>query len=190
MTKKLNLNDSQQNAIKWYLRDGYVIIESGRRSGKTETLCYIINAWRNLQANNCDNCVIICRTLSHLSEVKERLIRIFINDLMYISVKNGFNWIKFQTIDGKTVTVNFVIGIEQYFNNKYCGKYNGINISLLAGDECYISPDWCKHTACAYTQMNKIITLSYDGLIDKEEINNMRKYMSTYYFDKHIGQYL
>lgn len=184
------LNNSQVRALHKYIKDGYIIIDSGRESGKTYTLCNIINIWRDLQANNYDHCIVICKSPISVIEMKEKLIKLFVNDLMYVNLKNTKNGLQLYTIDGKTVIIHFVVGIDNYFYYKNRGNFNGINVSLLVGDECYIEPSLCRHTACAYTQANDVVSLSYDGLISKEEIEYLKCCMSKKDFDRNYGQYL
>jgi hypothetical protein len=58
------------------------------------------------------------------------------------------------------------------------------------GDECYINPTWCDRTACAYTQVNNVTTLSYDEIMTDKIINAAKSYMSKEQFERNIGQYL
>lgn len=188
---EIKLNASQRNAVYKYIKDGYAIIESGRRFGKTQTLCGIVKHWLEFQAKDGEYCVIIGRTTSSMLELRNRLFStIFNNDYTYITLYSCQNYVGFEIYINKKCNIIFCRSLQEFFYNKNRGEYNGINISLLVGDELYIDPDWCKHTACAYTQDKDITALSCEEMFNKEDIEQFKQCVSKTKFDKDVGQYM
>lgn len=183
------LNQSQRNAVCKYIKDGYVIIESGKASGKTQTLWAIIDFWIKYTANDNDVCVVIGKTFNQIIRFSTNLTTFLRNVGIYKIEYNGSNIVKIIKPNDKVCYIKFCESLNNYFINKrYC--YSGYKITLLIGDELYIDPDWCEHTACAYTQYRDVVSLSYDGTIDKEELERIRKIMSKRRFDREFGQYM
>ena len=187
---RIGLNQSQRNAVYKYIKDGYVIIESGRQSGKTQTLCEIVKYWIEHQAINGEYCVIIGGSTRLMLEFRSKIIESLIREHFYYNVKTYPSGVQIEMYSGKILNIVFCGNLSEYFYNKRCGKYSGISISLLVGDELYIDPKWCTHTACAYIQYKDVVSLSYDGIIDNEKLERIRKIMSKKVFDREFGQYM
>ena len=184
-----NLNCSQIKALWKYINDRYVIIESGRESGKTQTLMAIIKYWVKHQAKNNDVCVIVSRYLCSADILMKKIAKDLRVDNNIEKILVTPSIITICNVNGTHCYISICSGIRNYFYDVYNRRYAGVNISLLVGDECYIDPEWCDHTACAYTQYRDVVTLEYDSDV-KSEIIKLKNVMNKKDFDREYGQYL
>ena len=184
-----NLNCSQIKALWKYINDRYVIIESRRESGKTQTLMAIIKYWVKHQAKDNEVCVIVGSNLRFVSEFSKEIVKDSRPDNNIEKILVTPYVITICNTNGTHYYISICSGIREYFYDVYNRKYAGIHISLIVGDECYIDPTWCDHTACAYTQYRDVVTLEYSNDV-KSEIIKLKNVMNKKDFDREYGQYL
>jgi hypothetical protein len=179
---KYVLNKSQINAIYRYYCDNHVVINSGRQFGKTTALIGIFDYWLNNQMKENDVCVIIVKSYSQIRYIKQQLF-----NLCSIIDYGGY----YKSVYNMKYNVVFYVGIESYFRNLYNGNLIGLKdkITLIIGDECYISQDMCKNTACAFTQRIEFNKLEISDEM-KKRIDEIKNCMSKEQFNLEYGQYL
>lgn len=183
-----NLNCSQIRVLYKYINDGYVIINSGRRSGKTQTLIAIADYWIEHQAQDRDICVIVGNNyIQFYRHFYDNMIKgryKYVQSCTYRPAQLEFiKW------NGCKYYIEFYKTKEEYFNRKHNNNYAGTHITLLVGDECYINPKWCAYTACAYTQYPGITALEYNSDV-RSDILKLKNVMNKNDFDRNFGQYL
>jgi len=180
------LSCDQIKALYRYIADNHLVINSGRRSGKSKTLHAVFQFWLEHEMKNGDTCVLI----GHSRRAND----LFIKDLFakfacgYVEKIDSIEY-KLHYSD-KICYMRLYTSAMQYFlslRNTWYGSRT--DVTLILGDEKYISDDWCSHTACAFTQRRKFVNLMPKES-DKEELRRVRNGVSSEFFDMEIGQYL
>jgi len=182
MGLRVELRCSQLKALYKYIQNDYLIIDSGRRSGKTTTMIGVIDYWLKHQANDGETCIIIGRSLRHVDELLNKLCE----DLTGYSIEYSPYYSIRIHYGNKTLNIVTCKSLNQYYYNISNYVYKGITITLIVGDECYIPHDWCRYTACCYTSYKEITRLNYP-IEMKDELDEIKLELGKVQFECAFG---